>query len=131
MLELMGQTPFDPPSVAGWDWGPAWLTSQTMQAGVRFAGSLLGWEATAPLHVPAGTSDPEAPADQHVERALDALGRPWISPATRRVLTDLAGGYFADLTKPWQQGKPKRDRADMLQASLRNLILAGPDAHLH
>jgi hypothetical protein len=131
MLELMGQMPFDPPSVAGWDWGPAWLTSQTMQAGVRFAGGLLGWDDKAPLHAAAGSNDPGLPADQQVDRALDALGRPWIASPTRRVLTDLAGGYFADLTKPWQQGKPKRDRADMLQMALRNLILTGPDAHLH
>src|SRR3954469_21286061 len=84
MLELMGQMPFDPPSVAGWDWGPAWLTSQTMQAGVRFSGGLLGWEDDAPLHVAAGSRDPAPPADQQVDRALDALGRPWISSPTRR-----------------------------------------------
>ena len=41
-----------------------------------------------------------------------------------------AGGFFADMTKPWQQGKPKQQRADMLQRLLRNLILSGPDAHL-
>jgi uncharacterized protein (DUF1800 family) len=130
-LELMGQMPFDPPSVAGWDWGPAWMTSQTIHAGVRFAGGLLGWDDEAPLHVPSGSSDPDIAADQQVERALDALGRPWISDATRRVLTDLAADYFADLVKPWQQGKPRRDRADMLQSALRNLLLSGPDAHLH
>jgi uncharacterized protein (DUF1800 family) len=131
MLELMGQQPFDPPSVAGWDWGPAWMTSQTVHAGVRFAGGLLGWDDSAPLHVASGGSDPDLPPDQQVDTALDALGRPWISGATRRVLTDLAAGYFADMTKPWQQGKPKRDRADMLQMALRGLVLSGPDAHLH
>jgi hypothetical protein len=35
------------------------------------------------------------------------------------------------MTKSWQQGKPKVQRADMLQRLLRNLILTGPDAHVH
>ena len=51
--------------------------------------------------------------------------------ARARVLADLAGGFFADLAKPWQQGKPRQARADMLQRALRHLILSGPDAHLH
>ena len=34
LLESMGQCPFHPPSVAGWDWGPAWLSSNSMR--VRF-----------------------------------------------------------------------------------------------
>jgi hypothetical protein len=59
------------------------------------------------------------------------LGRPWISTGTRRALTDLAAGFFTDMVKPWQQGKPKRDRADMLQRLLRHLLISGPDAHLH
>ncbi len=27
LLAQMGQYPFQPPSVAGWDWGPAWLST--------------------------------------------------------------------------------------------------------
>ena len=131
LLDQMGQLPFDPPSVAGWDWGTAWLTSQTLHSGVRFANALLSWNDHPPLEVPDGSGDPALSADQQVDRALDALGRPWISDGTRRVLTDLAAGFFADLVKPWQQGQPKRDRADMLQRALRHLILSGPDAHLH
>jgi hypothetical protein len=131
LLELMGQVPFQPPSVAGWDWGPAWLTSGTVKARVTFANTLLGWNDDPPLAVPQGTGDPAASAEQQVDAALDALGRPWLSAASRRVLADLAAGFFADMVKPWQQGKPKVDRADTLQRALRNLILTGPDAHLH
>ena len=29
---MMGQMPFSPPSVAGWDWGPAWMSTATMRA---------------------------------------------------------------------------------------------------
>ena len=34
LLDGMGQHPFRPPSVAGWDWGTAWLSSNSMR--VRF-----------------------------------------------------------------------------------------------
>jgi len=131
MLGQMGQMPFEPPSVAGWDWGAAWMSSQSARAGVTFANHMIGWGDKAPLSVTEGAGDPELPPDQQVERALDALGRPWISEATRRALTDLSAGFFADLVKPWHQGKPKRDRADMLQRLLRGLLISGPDAHLH
>ena len=29
---MMGQMPFSPPSVAGWDWGAAWMSTATMRA---------------------------------------------------------------------------------------------------
>ena len=41
MLEAMGQYPFQPPSVAGWDWGPAWLSSNSMRVRFDFANYLL------------------------------------------------------------------------------------------
>jgi len=131
LLSLMGQVPFQPPSVAGWDWGTAWLTSGTVKARLQMVNSLIGWDGKRPLGVTGGTGNPALTADQQVDAALDALGRPWLSDASRRVLTDLAGGFFADMTKGWQQGKPKVDRADELQRLLRNLILTGPDAHVH
>ena len=102
-----------------------------MAARVRFGNAMLAWNDHPPLEVPDGAGDPGLSPDAQLDRALDALGRPWISDATRRVLVDLAAGYFTDLVKPWQQGKPRQQRADMLQRSLRHLILSGPDAHLH
>jgi hypothetical protein len=42
----------------------------------------------------------------------------------------MARGYFDDLTERWEQ-KEKPQRAAMLQRSLRQLLLSGPDAHLH
>jgi len=98
---------------------------------VRWANAMVSWTDKPPLEVPDGAGDPTLTPEQQVERALDGLGRPWISDATRRVLTDLAARYFADLVKPWQQGKPKQERADMLQRALRHLLISGPDAHLH
>src|SRR3954471_12333389 len=51
LLELMGQVPFHPPSVAGWDWGTAWLTSGSVKARLQFANTLLGWDDKPPLAV--------------------------------------------------------------------------------
>jgi hypothetical protein len=131
MLAEMGQYPFDPPSVAGWDWGPAWLTTSSVRARLVLVNALMSWEDDVPLRVPDGVGDPALPPGRQVDVALDAVGRPWLSPAARDALTDISARFFADLVKPWQQGQAKRDRADMLQRLLRNLVLTGPDAQLH
>src|SRR4051794_14561345 len=94
LLSTMGQQPFSPPSVAGWDWGAAWLTSQTVRAGVSLANAMIGWDA-APMPVADGSGDAGLAPDAQVERALDALGRPWVSDATRGVLTQVARDFFS------------------------------------
>jgi len=40
-LAEMGQIPFYPPTVEGWDSGPAWITSSTLLARYNVAGRLL------------------------------------------------------------------------------------------
>ncbi|MFP6752027.1 MAG: DUF1800 family protein, partial [Pirellulaceae bacterium] len=40
-LAEMGQVPFYPPTVEGWDSGPAWITSSTLLARYNVAGRLL------------------------------------------------------------------------------------------
>jgi uncharacterized protein (DUF1800 family) len=128
-LNLMGQMPFHPPSVAGWEWGPHWLTSDTVGARFSWANALLDADDGA-LPVPDGSGDHTLTAEQQVDRALEALGRPWISAASRGALVDMADGFYDDLVKPWQV-KTRPQRADMLQRVLRHLILTGPDSHLH
>ncbi len=44
---------------------------------------------------------------------------------------NVAAHYFDDLTKPSQGDEQSVKRAAMLQRTLRNLMLSGPDAHLH
>ena len=129
LLSEMGQQPFRPPSVAGWTWGPEWLTTNSMRTRFVAVNYLLD-ERDGSLPVRKGTGNPEASSRQAVDKALVALGDPWISSATRERLQSLAHGWYADMTKPWQE-KQKPDRADMLQRALRHLILSGPDAHLH
>ena len=52
----MGQNLYAPPSVAGWDGGPAWANSATMLSRANFAISLLGDKERL---------DPKALADRH------------------------------------------------------------------
>lgn len=76
LLDRMGQAPFYPPSVAGWEWGPAWLSTTTMHARFIFATTLID---AAPLEV----RDTSIPVDwgpeRQLEEALAATGRPWVS----------------------------------------------------
>ena len=44
----MGQGLYAPPSVAGWDGGPAWINSTTMLARTNFVLALLSAERRAP-----------------------------------------------------------------------------------
>jgi uncharacterized protein (DUF1800 family) len=124
LLDQMGQYPFRPPSVAGWDWGPAWMSTNAMQARVSLANVVLAWNG-APLKVPDKVAALDWSAERHLDVALDAVGRPWISHGTRAALLQTAGGFQDD------PAKPRQDRADMLQRLLRNLLISGPDAQVH
>lgn len=115
-VAMMGQVPFDPPSVAGWDEGPAWATSGAMRQ--RFAAMNLLLQSGRPgIAVRAGEVSAATTAEQHLALALTAVGSPRISAATRATLLGLAARL---------QPKPAQ-----CQAALRHLLLAGPDAQLH
>jgi uncharacterized protein (DUF1800 family) len=124
LLDQMGQVPFRPPSVAGWDGGTAWLSTNSMRARVTLANQVLAW-GDAPLKVPKGAGHLAWNARQHVTAAHDAVGRPWLSAGAHAVLVDVATTFFDD------GHPPDRDRADMLQKLLRHLMISGPDAQLH
>ena len=51
VLTRMGQTPLNPPSVKGWDGGPAWINTSTMLARFNFINTLIA--TTAPPKPPA------------------------------------------------------------------------------
>jgi hypothetical protein len=127
LLADMGQRPFDPPSVAGWDWGPAWMSSNSMRVRFDWVNELLD---AGLLGVAEGATQPPASAEAALEAALDAVGRPWISPGTRANLLDLATHFFDDI-RPTARLQRRIERADMLQRALRHALLAGPDAQLH
>lgn len=41
-LQQLGQVPFLPPNVAGWDWGRAWVNTNTLLSRYHFAGIITG-----------------------------------------------------------------------------------------
>ncbi len=122
LLDGMGQLPFHPPSVAGWEWGPAWLSSNSMH--VRFdAGNhlLQGRRAVRDGSMPADDTPRRA-----VARARAAVGRPWTSAETDAQLLALATRLLADAPE-----RRRQQSADMCQRALRHLLLTGPDAQVH
>jgi uncharacterized protein (DUF1800 family) len=124
--EEMGQQLFSPPSVAGWDAGPAWMSTATMRARFLCATYLMD---KPPLRVRKNSIPTSWSASKHVSKARSATGRPWTSSATDRELARMAKEFLAaDRGKgarlePWQ--------AEVTQSALRHLLLAGPDASLH
>jgi hypothetical protein len=127
LLDGMGQLPFRPPSVAGWDWGPAWLSTNTMKN--RFQAVTYLMVDDGPLAVKDGATPVDLSAADAVDRAWKAVGQPWLAGASRRALEEMASNAFSDL----KSSKDTRfqQRADMRERALRHLILSGPDAHLH
>ncbi len=122
LLDGMGQLPFRPPSVAGWESGPAWLSSNSMHVRFDVGNSLLqGRRLVADGAMPAGDTPRRA-----VARARAAVGRPWTSRATDARLLALATRLLAEAPD-----RRRQQSADMCQRALRHLLLTGPDAQVH
>jgi uncharacterized protein (DUF1800 family) len=122
----MGQMPFSPPSVAGWDWGAAWMSTATMRA--RFL--CATWICKdPPVKVAKGTVDPKWTVAEQVEHARAAVGRPWTSATTDRELHRLAQRFMTIGVKPGAD--LPQYQAELAQSALRHLLLSGPDACLH
>jgi uncharacterized protein (DUF1800 family) len=123
LLDNMGQYPFQPPSVAGWDWGPAWLNTNTVRARFTAVNYLV---QHPPLKVEDKSISQTLSADEHLAMALKAVGNPWISKSTAASLKAMHSRFFQG-AKSWEM----QSRADMCQRALRHLLLSGPDAQLH
>lgn len=57
-LRQMGQVPFQPPSVKGWDGGKAWISTATLLARYNLAGALLHGRSGGPPPAPSAAPDP-------------------------------------------------------------------------
>jgi uncharacterized protein (DUF1800 family) len=120
LLEGMGQYPFRPPSVAGWEWGTAWLSSNSMH--VRF--DCTNYLADTPrIRVKEGSTPVRLSPRKALARARRATGEPWISRRTEHELLRLADRLIG--------GERDQERADMCQRVLRHLLISGPDAQVH
>lgn len=118
-LSEMGQRPYFPPTVAGWEQGEAWLNTNTALARFRLADRLLeksyeGLPDKEPEDVPGETSS------QAFDRAWKAVGSPWIAPGTKSALLYLS--RTAKAKEKWE--RVARQRA------LRAYLLGGPDAQV-
>jgi uncharacterized protein (DUF1800 family) len=127
LLEGMGQVPFSPPSVAGWDWGVAWMSTNAMRT--RFTAVNYLVDDDGPLRVKSGSSPASLTPDEALGRARAAVGEPHVSEQSAAALMRMAGGYFEGI-RPRDE-EQRAERADMLQRTLRHFLLSGPDNHLH
>ncbi len=111
-LDAMGELPYFPPNVSGWEGGLSWLNTDTALARFNFITALLENQTIA--DVPG-----ERAADAYA-RAYAATGQPWLAPGTQAAILS-----FADAA-PAAEANDRRQR----QIALRALILAGPDAQV-
>jgi len=119
---LIGQTPFYPPNVAGWE-EDRWLNTGTWLARFNLAAGVIdekralktGSSTRKPAHV-----DPQALTSQ----ALAFWGDPTVGPATRRALTSYAKSAAVDsASASWE-----REQYPVLALNaLRALVVATPD----
>ena len=76
-LSSMGQVPYFPPTVAGWEGGLSWLNTNTALARFGFVADAIG---NAPNGSPAKVVDvPNETPAAAFDRAYGAVGSPWIS----------------------------------------------------
>jgi uncharacterized protein (DUF1800 family) len=118
---LIGQTPFYPPNVAGWEEG-RWLNTGTWLARFNLAAGVIDEKRelkTAATKKPAPV-DPQALTRQ----ALSFWGDPTVSPATRRALASYARAAAVDAASAsWE-----REQYPVLAVNaLRALVVATPD----
>ncbi|MCU0312744.1 MAG: DUF1800 domain-containing protein [Solirubrobacteraceae bacterium] len=111
-LDAMGQVPYFPPTVAGWEGGLSWLNTNTALARFGFVAELV---AEQKIDDVLGET-----ASAAYDRAYAAVGSPWLAPGTEKLIRDYAG------RAPSSSTKLRKER----QLMLRALMLAGPDGQV-
>jgi uncharacterized protein (DUF1800 family) len=118
-LRDMGQVPYFPPTVAGWEGGASWLNTNTALARFSAANRLLSLKyATLPTKAP--EDEPGETPKQAFARAHAAVGRPWVGRGTKSSLI-----YYATKAR----NTSSNDRIAR-QRVLRAFLLGGPDAQV-
>jgi uncharacterized protein (DUF1800 family) len=105
--QAQGQTLFDPPSVAGWNWGEAWINSNTLLARANFANEVTrrgkagqNLDAAALLKAHGATRT----AAEVVDFALDLIVGGDVDPDTRTTLVEHLGGAHFDFQQANRSG---------------------------
>lgn len=118
-LDQMGQMPFHPPDVSGWDQGESFLSTGLLKARFEAMGSVLQTRQIAEGSI----SIKESP-EQALALARKQVGAPWESAATRAALKQASRKYVPK----WDGDKHFATERRLV---LRHLLLAGPDACMH
>ncbi|MEW6582669.1 MAG: DUF1800 domain-containing protein [Actinomycetota bacterium] len=120
LLDQMGQRPFSPPNVAGWDQDLAWLSTGTIRSRFQAVSHLVDdWVEDGSV---AGTQTPA----QAIDAAIRATGTTHVGPRTRDALWRYARASVAGRTERWEVRHYYAER----QRVLRHLLLAGPEAQV-
>jgi uncharacterized protein (DUF1800 family) len=119
-LDQMGQVPFYPPNVSGWEGGTSWLSTSAIRA--RFGAAAAVIRDTIE---DGSISENQTPA-KAIASALAATGLPRVGPRTAAAMHRYAVSSVAGRTDKWEVEHfyPERQRV------LRHLLLAGPDAQV-
>jgi uncharacterized protein (DUF1800 family) len=118
---LVGQTPFYPPNVGGWE-ASRWLNTGTWLARFNLAARMIDDKRKVKPHDPKKmlSVDPSALAEQ----ALAFWGGPKMSSATRRALVSYAKAAAVDAaTESWE----REQYPALALSALRALVVATPD----
>lgn len=114
-----GQEICFPPDVSGWEYGPAWLDSNTAIARFRFIADFTTGNEYTSGKIDATDIVNETP-QQAFDRAYAAVGKPWLSPGTTARVVDYAA----------RAGGANIGARRTRQRVLRSLILGGPDGQV-
>ncbi|MBS1714823.1 MAG: DUF1800 domain-containing protein [Armatimonadetes bacterium] len=128
LMAQQGLTLLFPPSVGGWEWGPAWITanntvSRVNHAQLLFVGDDPNRYLSVTLAAKFKTEDKVSTSEQIVDALADVLDVP-LGPEDRTVLSEActkAGGVKA---------LDDKESASLLFAQLGRLLFALPKAQL-
>lgn len=119
LMSEMGQAPFHPPNVAGWDQGEAFLTTHSMKARWNTAAHVLGDKKFHDKRV-RRTEKP----DKALDASLRFTGTAVVQSSLHRKLRSAARSIRPE--GDWDQHAAAERRR-----VLNQLLLCGPQAHVH
>lgn len=117
--DTLGQRPYFPPTVAGWDQGVDWLNTNTAQERFGYINRLYNDNLPLRDGLEVGDAAGESGAAA-LARAHKAVGQPYVSKKAWSALRYQAGRMKAD----------KLDDRSARQKVLRTFLLGGPDAQV-
>ncbi|HEY6477010.1 MAG TPA: DUF1800 family protein, partial [Polyangia bacterium] len=117
---LVGQTPFYPPNVAGWD-ATRWLNTDTWLARFNLTSEMIKPRRALQPGKAKVKGDP-ATMTKH---AIEFWGGPLLSGATRAALAGYARAALDSATADWE----REQYPALTENALRALVVASPDYH--